>query len=123
MSLLARAQSLATRMVSEYGETATLMRPGAVDESTSPPTRGADTSFEFSVLPTRPGFADTVSGNTQNGDMPLILAIGDTEPTTDDKIKVGGLIYSIESVKQIRVQAGIAAWKVIARGGVADNAV
>lgn len=122
MSLLARSQALTARLAKRFGETATLIRAGALNETTQPPTLGAPTEFTFDVIPTRPGFMDTVSGNTQDGDMPLILATGSTAPTTSDKIRVAGLVYSVHSVHQIKVEGGTAAWKVVARGGQTEGA-
>jgi len=119
MALLNRMQATATRLIGQYGETATLVRKGAVvDENAYPKTYTPDTPFTFQVVPSKPSFSDTTAGNTQTGDIMLTLALGDTDPTTDDKIIMAGLRYSVEGVERVALQGGTVVWKVMVRGGV-----
>lgn len=104
-------------MTAQYGEAVTLTRPGAINDSTYPPTRGASQTFTFDAVPSKPSFTDTATGNTQAGDVMLLLSQGQTIPTTNDKITYAGNEYSIVAVKAIRVQGGDAAYKVTARNG------
>jgi len=80
---------------------ALIIRPGAADTSTTPPTIGASTDFDFTALQTQFTNAERQSGAVQVRDVKFILEAGEVEPRNDDKIKVGGIRYEIVGVEVV----------------------
>lgn len=114
-------EDLAHELIDENGGIALLIRPGELDESTFPPTQGADTGFEFKAVQVGLNFGDRQEANTQMGDVKFLLATGDTDPTTSDAIKFSGWRYQVINVEQVAPEGIPVLWKVIARGGVPDE--
>jgi len=96
---------------------AIISRRGALDESTTPPTRGPDQTFTFTAMISQFTTKELASGNVQSGDTKFILAEGPTDPRNDDSIIVGDTEYEIEAVDRVAPGGVTLMWKVHARGG------
>lgn len=114
-------ENLASRLIEANGSPILLIRRGALDESTYPPTNGPNAEFTFNAVQTGLDFKDTQSGNTEVGDLKFLVATGETVPTTDDEIKVNNARYTIVSVDRVAPATDVLVWKIIARGGVPDT--
>lgn len=97
-----------------------IIRQEPPDESTSPPTPGGPQRYPFKAMQTKFSFMELSEGNTESGDVKLILEVGEIVPSTDDRIAFGGKRYSCASVDP-KENAGVPYfYYVTARGGIED---
>ena len=100
---------------------AVIIRPGTIDETTSPPTRSATTTFTVTAMQSKFSFKEMEAGNVQSGDVKFLLEAGSVEPRNDDQIKVAGVRYEIVETKSVSPGGTALMWTIHARGGVPDN--
>lgn len=96
---------------------ATFERPGAVDESTYPPTIAAPTTFALRVMQEMIADSDKDGTNVRQGDIMLMVsAVGDGVPDNGDKVSLAGRTYSVEAV-DAEAPGGVALYYMVrARG-------
>ncbi len=106
-----RMQGVATRLLSKYGSTVTLVRAGAKvwDEDLGEYVQQPDTQIPLTAVPV-PVNASLVNGTTiQAGDM-VVKADFSVLPKMEDKIDFGGERWSVVGIQKKIVNDDVVAW-------------
>ncbi len=106
-----RMQGVATRLLSKYGSTVTLVRAGAKvwDEDLGEYVQQPDTQILLTAVPV-PVNAGLVNGTTiQAGDM-VVKADFSVLPKMEDKIDFGGERWSVVGIQKKIVNDDVVAW-------------
>lgn len=106
-----RMQGVATRLLSRYGSTVTLIRAGAKvwDEMLGEYVQQPDTELPLTSVPV-PVNKGLVNGTTiQAGDM-VVKADSSVFPTMEDKVDFNGERWSIVAIERKQVNDDVIAW-------------
>lgn len=106
-----RMQGLATRLLSKYGSTVTLVRAGARvwDESLGEFVQEPDTTIPLTAVPVPINIA-LVNGTTiQAGDM-MVKADYSVLPKMEDKVNFNGEQWSVVGLERKQVNDDVVAW-------------
>lgn len=84
----------ATRLIKRFGQTATLTKPGEVSGPPYAPEYGPPTDHSVTVAVTEYDWRERDTTAIQESDLRVFMTAG-IEPTTADKLTVGGVEYGI----------------------------
>lgn len=106
-----KMQGVATRLLTKYGSTVSLIRAGAKvwDENLGEYVFGADTVLPLAAVPV-PVETGLINGTTiQAGDM-VVKADGAVEPKMEDKVQFAGAQWSVVNIERKLVNDDTIAW-------------
>lgn len=93
----------AVRLIAKYGTAATITRAGTIDDSTHPPTVGADVSYACKLVWDEYSAYERATDAVKTDDVKAIISIAaETVPGVGDKIVEGGKTFHIVSVRTTR---------------------
>lgn len=93
-----------------------LLRRAPADTSVYPVAPGAETALPVAMVLTAYSDRDRDGTTIRAGDVKVMIEAGAVEPSTSDRLTVGGRTYSIEAVKAIQPGGVVLYWEVQARG-------
>ena len=94
-------KATASTLIAKYGTSATIIRPGTLDDTVYPPTVGASTSHSCTVVIDSYSAMDMASNaGIQAGDVKLLVSVPslDIVPGSGDNVKIGSETYSVVNV-------------------------